>query len=39
MQKEDYYKTMSKNSDLCNLHIKACFGPEENISKTIQLIT
>ena len=35
---EDYYKTMSKNSVFCNLHIKACFDQQENPSKTIPMI-
>ena len=29
---------MSKNSVLCNLHIKACFGQQENPLKEIQMI-
>ena len=29
-------KVMSKNSVLCNLHIKACFDHQENPSKVIQ---
>ena len=29
---------MSKNSVLCNFHIKACFDQQENTSKVIQMI-
>ena len=29
---------MSKNLDLCNLQVKACFDQQENLSKKIQTI-